>query len=110
MRTYITVNTLVTDREQIQRFIDLHRAILRDKDRVDRDSYVYQPGEEYIYIRLDYTLNTGATLERYYSSIPVYQSELDQEGSVTWQVQRLLQDRELVEEVAKRSGFSASTA
>ena len=93
---------LVTDREQIQRFIDLHRAILRDKDRVDRDSYVYQPGEEYIYIRLDYTLNTGATLERYYSSVPVYQSELDQEGSVTWQVQRLLQDRELVEE---RYGF-----
>ena len=92
----------VTDREQIQKFIDLHRAIIRDKDRVDPDSDGYQPGEDYIYFRVTYTLTSGATLERRYYSIPVYREERDLEGSVTWLAQQLNQDRDLVEE---RYGF-----
>ena len=92
----------VTDREQIQKFIDLHRAIVRDKDRVDTDSDGYQPGEDYIYFRVTYTLTSGATLERRYYSIPVYREERDLEGSVTWQALQLNQDRDMVEE---RYGF-----
>ena len=87
----------MTDPAQIQKAVELHRAIVRDKDRLDRDSFTYQPGEDWAYIRLDYTLTSGAHLERYYS-IPIYQSELAQEGSVTWWIRQLTLDRDLVEE------------
>lgn len=86
----------VTDPTQIQRAVNLHQAIVRDKDRADLDSRNYAPGDDYIYFRVRYTMKDGSTLERNYDSVPVYQNERNQEGSVTWQANQLLQDRELV--------------
>ena len=86
----------VTDPTQIQRAVNLHQAIVRDKDRADFDSRSYAPGDDYIYFHVRYTMKDGSTLERNYDSVPVYQNERNQEGSVTWQANQLLQDRELV--------------
>jgi len=86
----------VTDPTQIQRAVNLHQAIVRDKDRADFDSRSYAPGDDYIYFHVRYTMKDGSTLERNYDSVPVYQNEQNQKGSVTWQANQLLQDRELV--------------
>ena len=88
----------VTDPDQIRKVVDLHRAIVQDKDRVDQNSDGYQPGEDAIYFSVTYTLTSGATLERRYYSVPIYQDERDLEGSITWQAQQFIQDRDMVED------------
>ena len=89
-------SAVLTEPENIQKFIDLHRAIVADRDRLDESSGSYQTGDEYTYLHLHYTLKGGSTLNRYYDSFPVYQEDIDQEGSVTNLVKGLYKDRELV--------------
>lgn len=88
----------ITDPEDIQLFLDLHQAIIQERDRADyNSSSTYEPGDDYISFTLIYDLKNGATLTRRYSTVPVYQAETQVEGSVSWCAQRLLSDRELVE-------------
>lgn len=90
-------NTTLEDEDEIQRFIDIHQAIVNDRARLDSDSYSYESGENYVRLYLNYTMTDGSVMERRYRSIPVYEEELDTEGSVTWHFAGLLADRELVE-------------
>ncbi len=89
-------SAVLTDPERIQTFIDLHRAIAADRDRLDEESGSYQTGDDYTYLHLRYTLKDGSTLNRYYDNFPIYQEETALEGSVTNLVKDLYGDRELV--------------
>ena len=95
-------SAVLTDPERIQTFIDLHRAIAADRDRLDEESGSYQTGDDYTCLHLRYTLKDGSTLNRYYDNFPIYQEEADLEGSVTNLVKGLYGDRELV---AQAYGF-----
>ena len=86
----------ISDPDQLQKFLDLHHAIVDDRDRGDHGSSGYFSGEEYVYLTLNYHLTGGGTLERRYSAVPLHMDELETEGSVTWAYNRLLQDRDLV--------------
>jgi len=94
----------ITDPETIQRMIHLHSAILRDRNRPDPDPTDpweygdYNFGDSGTYFDLVYTLNSGATLARCYT-VPLFRAEVAQEGSITWQMNQLIQDRELVASV-----------
>jgi ABC-2 type transport system permease protein len=81
----------VTDEEEIEKFLALHRAILAEKD-VTRDSY-----ENALYgFELSYVLKNGSVISRRYSFVPLVKSEIDQVGTVTWCANQILQDRDLV--------------
>lgn len=96
--------TSIDDPADIEQFIALHRAIVDDRDRVDYSSASYLPGDSYLSLDVVYYLSDGGSLEREYNSIPIYRVETDQVGSVTWAVQQLIRDRELVEQIY---GFDA---
>ena len=94
----------VTDPETIQRMIHLHSAILQDRNRPDPDptDYLeygdYNFGDSSTNFNLVYTLKNGSTLARRYT-VPLFRAEVAQEGSITWQMNQLIQDRALVESV-----------
>jgi len=80
--------------EDIQKFIDLHQAIVNDRDRARSNRYVGNGDwDDTIYLDVNYTLKNGSVLYRQYSGVPIYKAELEQEGSVTWAAKRALQDR-----------------
>ena len=95
---------MVTDPETIQRMIHLHSAILQDRNRPDPDPTDhleygdYRFGDETTYFDLVYSLKDGSILARRYT-IPLFRADLEQEGSFTWQMNQLTQDRELVESI-----------
>jgi ABC-2 type transport system permease protein len=84
----------LTDPEKIQEYLDLHHAIIAEQDRTWEGTN-YQAGDSSIYLRLTYTLKNGSTLTRYYRDVPMFQSEVEQQGTATWAANRILQDREL---------------
>jgi len=78
--------------EDIQKFIDLHQAMVNERKRAGLS--VYDGGwDDTIALNLEYTLKNGSTLCRRYYHVPIYKEELDQEGSVTWAAERALQDQ-----------------
>ncbi len=83
-------SVVIDDEQRIKHIIALHQAILKEKDRQST------PGNDYYTIRMEYSLKNGATLSRYYNSLPVFEGEIQAVGSVTRNVHMLLQDRELV--------------
>ena len=87
----------ITDQETIQEFIDLHAAIVRERDRADYDSPTYEPGDDYLTLQLTYTLNGGATLSRPYISVPLFKAEVNAQGTVTHLAQSIISDRDLAE-------------
>ena len=74
----------------IQPVLELQRAIVEQRGRAGTEA-----GDDYISLRVTYTLNGGGTMSRSYFSVPVFREELEREGSVTWQAARLLGDRAL---------------
>lgn len=106
------LSDVFTDPEQIQKFLALHQAVVDDRDRdsngvlrhyKENDDGTWY-AQDYTSLRLSYTLKGGGTLTRYYRSIPLYQEELDREGSVTCQARQICEDRELV---AQAYGFDS---
>ena len=91
-RDYIAT---LTEPENIQRFIELHQAIVGDRARLNQDSPSFDCGNDYAYLTLSYTLKGGSTLARDYGGIPLYREDLDREGSVTNLFQKFLEDRAL---------------
>ena len=69
-----------------------------DRDRMDSSSSRYEASSDYTHLRLEYTLKGGASMERSYSSLPLYQEDLDKEGSFTNLVQAMIENRELVKQ------------
>ncbi len=86
----------VTDREQIAQIVALHQAVLDHRDTVDSSSSHYQSGDDYTYLDVIYTLSDGSTVERDYMDIPIQKSDLNQEGTVTWALSQIAQDRDMV--------------
>ena len=80
----------LTDPQHVQQVIDLHKAIIRDKDRLEDN--IGNSG----YVSLDYTLTDGTRLTRRYSQVFLYKAEEHTEGTLTWQVGQLISDRGLV--------------
>ena len=81
---------------EIQRFVELHQAVVDDRDRLDRDSSRYEAGNDYANLQLVYTLKNGSSLSRHYGSLPLYREELETRGSVTALFQDICRDRGLV--------------
>lgn len=86
----------VTDPQQIQKVVAMHQAIVDHRDTVDSSSSRYEPGDDYTYLRVTYTLTDGSVVERDYMDIPIQKSDLNQEGTVTWAVSQIAQDRDMV--------------
>lgn len=89
----------VTDPGQIEKILALHQAIVDHRDTVDSSSSRYQPGDDYTYLDVIYTLSDGSTVERDYMDIPIQKSDLNQEGTVTWALSQIAQDRDMVAEM-----------
>ena len=89
----------VTDPGQIEKIVALHQAIVDHRDIVDSSSSRYQPGDDYTYLEVVYTLTDGSMVERRYADIPIQKSDLNQEGTVTWAVSQIAQDRDMVAEM-----------
>ena len=85
----------VTDPQLIQQTIDLHQAIVADKDRGDETSPNYTYGDDRVSCNITYTMKDGSTLSRRYWP-PIFLDELEQEGSLTWQLNQLIHNRDLV--------------
>jgi ABC-2 type transport system permease protein len=84
----------LADPAQIEKFIALHQAVIRERGRVRGQGY--EPANDYTYLLLTYTLQDGSTLHRAYHSIPVFQAEVGVADSVTACATQLLADRALV--------------
>ena len=95
----------LTDPDSIRKFLALHQALVDDRDRMDPDSPRYQPGNDYTYFNLRYTLKNGGTVYRRYNSPPLYREDLDKEGSFTYLFRRLCEDRDLVAQAYGFEGF-----
>ena len=99
--------TLSGNSEQLKEIIAFHQAIVDEQDRADENSGDYQRADSYLSLSLEYRLSDGSTLSRQYFSVPIFQSELEQEGSVTWCARQLVQDRDLVEQCYDFDGHEA---
>ena len=94
----------ITEPGQIQQVLDLHQAIINERDRNGADNYsIY--GDDYIFFYVTYTLKDGSTLSREYSSVPIFLDELDKEGSVTQLADQLIQNRGLISMVYNFASF-----
>ena len=87
----------VTDPEQIAQTIALHQAIVDHRDTVDTSSSRYQAGDEYTRLDVIYTLTDGRTVRRSYFDLPIRGEDRDTEGTVTWALDQIAQDRAAVE-------------
>lgn len=89
----------VTDPGQIEKIVALHQAVLDHRDTVDTSSSHYQGGEEYTCLDVTYTLTDGRTVRRCYYDIPIHMEDLNAEGTVTWALNQIAQDRDAVEDM-----------
>ena len=103
----------LTDPENIQKFIDLHQAIVDDWNRNSGEVLQHYKGtddgswyaQDYTYLQLNYTLKGGSTLSRRYNNISLYMEDMTKEDSVTNLVKQLCEDRELVAQAYDFQGF-----
>lgn len=89
----------VTDSQQIEKIVAMHQAIVDHRNTVDSSSAGYQPGDGYTWLNVTYTLTDGSVVDRSYMDIPIHKSDLNQEGSVTYALSQIAQDRDMVEEM-----------
>ena len=82
----------ITDPDQIREIIALHQAVVNDRAR----SQQTHSADAFAYLDLVYTLPDGDRLVRMYHSLPLFQDEADQEGSITYAVSQIIQDRNLM--------------
>lgn len=83
----------ITDPDQIREIIALHQAVVNDRARAQR---THIADASVSYLELVYTLPDGDRLVRVYDSLPLFQDEADQEGSITYAVNQIIQDRNLM--------------
>jgi len=73
-----------TDDEMIRQVLDLHRAMVKDAERLRNDDWWYGPNAPEVgsgtYANIFYTLKDGGTLSRYYQ-LPITQERLAQAGT-----------------------------
>ena len=86
----------ITQPEQIGEITALHQAIVEKQEEHDYSSPSYRWGFDTISLEVTYTLKSGSTLSREYYSVPIFEEELEQEGTVSWCAARLNADRDFV--------------
>lgn len=79
----------VTDREDMEKFIALHKAILASRDA---DGY-YGEYAGYVDMTVTYHTDRGDVSRQY--EVPVYSGRENGEGSVAWALERIYSDRDL---------------
>ena len=89
----------VTDPDQIEKILAFHQAIVDHRDTVDTSSSRYQPGDEYTWLNVVYTLADGSEVERRYMDIPIQTEDVTTEGTVTYALNQIAQDRDMVAEM-----------
>ena len=90
----------IDSEEQIRQFISLHQAIVDEKERIRE----YNDGY-YDNFYITYTLKSGQTMKRGYSAIPVFEADLNKEGSVTCCANQLLQNRDIVRKLYQLDNY-----
>lgn len=79
----------VTDREDMEKFIALHKAILASRDA---DGY-YGEYAGYVDMTVTYHTDRGDVSRQY--EVPVYSGRENGEGSIAWALERIYSDRDL---------------
>ena len=99
------LNTDITDPALIQQVLDIHAGMVSDLSRVapdapnipmlwdERNCQTQGP----VWLELRYTMENGEVISRRYNGVPIYQSELETEGTYAWGMERLLNEPELVQ-------------
>ena len=83
-----------SDPQLIEMVTQLHQKAVEEKGRAQQVG-----GDDYISFEIVYTLKNGSTINRRYSSVPVYEDEVHDQGTLTGCAQRMLEDRELIEQM-----------
>lgn len=96
----------ITDARLIEQVSALHTGLVDHLDRVAPDSaYMFSPMVQAAWdfetqgitgLGLRYTLKNGETVTRWYDSVPIYQSELEQAGTYARALEELLNEPELI--------------
>ena len=83
------------DPERVAEVIAAHEAAIDESfDSNMYDSRIYDDVEN---LTFDYQLKNGRTMHRRYN-VPLRESDLNQQGTLTWCLNQMIQDRDLMEE------------
>lgn len=83
-----------SDPQLIEMVTQLHQKAVEEKGRDEQVG-----GDDYISFEIVYTLKNGSTINRQYSSVPVYEDEAYDQDTLTGCAQQMLEDRELIEQM-----------
>lgn len=83
-----------SDPQLIEMVTQLHQKAVEEKGRAEQVG-----GDDYISFEIVYTLKNGSTINRQYSSVPVYEDEAYDQDTLTGCAQQMLEDRELMEQM-----------
>ena len=89
----------LTSPEEIAQAVSLHRAIVEQRNRSGR----FCDGT--VDVDFTYTLTNGKTLNRHYSSVPVWMADLETPGAVASAAQQLLDNRDYVRKLYSLDRF-----
>ena len=79
-----------TDPEDVALAIQLHQLAIQAEPEANGES----SGDCYTHLYFTYTLTDGRTFERAYTGLPLFESDLEQEGTLTWTANQILSDRD----------------
>lgn len=92
------LNGTFTEPAQIEQIRTLHKAILDRHDNMGSADRWMQDAEASVTLQVTYHLKNGRTVAREYYGVPVQPKETEKKGSVTWAVQQIHADRDLIAE------------
>ena len=79
-----------TDPEDVALAIQLHQLAIQAEPEANGES----SGDCYTHLYFTYTLTDGRTFERAYTGLPLFESDLEQEGTLTWTANQILSNRD----------------
>ena len=91
----------LTDPEDIQLVTQLHQMAIQAEPETDASANA-AGADSYLYLYLTYHLADGTTLRRDYDSLPLYEEDLNTEGTLTALANQFLSDQD---NVAQMYGF-----
>lgn len=99
------LNADLTDPALIEAVTAIHTGVVDHLSRVSPDapniSMLWDERDcqtqGSVWLELSYTMENGEIITRRYHSVPLYQSELEQEGAYAWQMEELLNEPELIQ-------------
>lgn len=99
------LNADLTDPALIEAVTAIHTGVVSDLSRVAPDAPSVRSARDgagnetqgSVWLELSYTMENGEVINRRYSGVPIYQSELETEGTYAWQMEELLNEPELIQ-------------